>query len=113
MPISIDEFEARDPDGEPTNAELVVRFLARHRSSAFKASELAEETGVNPNSIHPVLHRLEARGLVRHRAPYWALGDPDALGEARRFGATAAYLDELLGPEDRETWLQAAEESAR
>lgn len=111
MPISIDEFEARDPDGGSTNAERVLRFLAHHRTSAFKARELAEETGVNPNSIHPVLHRLEARGLVRHRSPYWALGDPDALRDARLFGSTASFLDELLGPEDREAWLAAAEES--
>lgn len=111
MPINIDEFESRDPDGGPTNAERVLRFLASHRDSAYKAVELADETGINPNSIHPVLHRLEARGLVRHREPYWAIGDLEAVRDARVFGSTAALLDDVLGPEDREEWLQAAAES--
>lgn len=111
VPISIDEFESRDQDSGDTNAERVVRFLARNRDQAFKATEIAEATGVASNSVHPVLTRLEEQGLVRHREPYWAIGDLDALGEARVFSSTAGFLDDTLGPERREEWLAAAESS--
>ena len=109
MPISIDEFEAHDTDSEPTNAERVLRFLARNREQAYKATEIAEETGVNRNSIHPVLMRLEAQNLVRHREPYWAIGDPDAVRSASVFHEIASFLDDELGPERRAEWIEAAE----
>lgn len=110
MPISIDEFESHDPDGHRTNAERVLDFLARNRDKAYRAVEIVEATGVDENSIHPVLSRLERRGLVRHREPYWALGDPDAVRDAEVFGSAATFLDEELGPESREEWLTAARE---
>lgn len=108
MPISIDEFESRGPDPGPTNAELVLRFLASNREKAYKATEIAEATGVNRNSIHPVLGRLAERSLVRHREPYWAIGDLDAVRDAAQFHAIVEFLDEELGPERREEWLAAA-----
>lgn len=110
MPISIDEFESHDPEKQETNAERVVRFLARNRDKAYKAIEIAEATDVNENSIHPVLNRLEERGLVRHREPYWAIGDLEAVRDAIVFSSTAEFLDEALGPESREAWLTAARE---
>lgn len=110
MPISIDEFESHDPAPSETNAERVVRFLAENRDKAYKAIEIAEATTVDENSIHPVLNRLEERELVRHREPYWAIGDLEAVQDAMRFSSTAAFLDESLGPESREEWLRAAED---
>lgn len=110
VPISIDEFESHDPEKQETNAERVVRFLARNREKAYKAIEIAEATDVNENSIHPVLNRLEERRLVRHREPYWAIGDPETVHDAMIFSATAEFLDETLGPESREEWLNAAKE---
>lgn len=50
MPISIDEFESRDPEAPETNAERVVRFLARNRDKAYRAIEIAEATGISENS---------------------------------------------------------------
>lgn len=108
MPISIDEFESRDDRDEPTNAERVLRFLVRNRDRAFKASEIADAAGVAENSIHPVLKRLGERDLVRHKPPYWALGDLEAIRSASIFRSTAAFLDAELGSESRETWLEAA-----
>lgn len=110
MPISIDEFESHEPGDRRTNAERVVRFLARNRDKAYKALEIADATGVNENSIHPVLNRLEERGLIRHREPYWAIGDLDAVRDATMFHSAAAFLDEELGPERRDEWLTAARE---
>ncbi|MEF8813967.1 MAG: helix-turn-helix domain-containing protein [Halovenus sp.] len=113
MPISIDEFESHDPEKRETNAERVVRFLAENRNKAYKAIEIAEATGVDENSIHPVLNRLEERGLVRHREPYWAIGDVEEVQDAMMFSSAAAFLDETLGPETREEWLRAAENEKR
>ncbi|AQL42737.1 TrmB family transcriptional regulator [Halorientalis sp. IM1011] len=111
MPISIDEFDEFDPgDRTVTNAERVLRFLVRNREQAFKAAEVADRTGVDENSIHPVLNRLEERDLVRHKEPYWAIGDLDRVRNATVFQSTAAFLDEELGTESREEWLDAAEE---
>lgn len=109
MPISSDEFESRDPDA-PTNAERVLRFLARNDDRAYRAVEIAEATGIVENSIHAVLDRLAERELVRHREPYWAIGDPAVVREAAVFGSVAAHLDDVLGPESRAEWLAAARE---
>lgn len=110
MPINIDEFESHDPENHQTNAERVLQFLARNRDKAYRAVEIAEATQVKENSIHPVLNRLEERGLVRHREPYWAIGDLDAVRDAIMFHSSAAFLDDELGPESREEWLAAARE---
>lgn len=112
MPISIDEFESHDPDDGATNAERVLAFLARNREQAYKAVEIADRTGVNRNSIHPVLNRLSNRGLVRHREPYWAIGDLEAVRDATVLRATVAFLDEELGPESRDEWMTAARRGA-
>jgi len=109
VPISIDEFKSHDPAKHETNAERVVRFLTRNRDKAYKAVEIAEATDVDENSIHPVLNRLEERGLVRHKEPYWALGDLEEVQDAMVFRSTAEFLDGTLGPESRDEWLRAAE----
>jgi predicted ArsR family transcriptional regulator len=108
MPISIDEFESRDERDEPTNAERVLRFLVQNRDRAFKAAEIADAADIDENSIHPVLKRLEERELIRHKPPYWALGDLEAIRDASMFGSTAAFLDAELGSESRDEWLEAA-----
>ena len=108
VPISIDEFESRDPEARETNAERVVRFLARNSERAYKATEIAQATEISENSIHPVLNRLEDRGLVRHREPYWAIGDREAVQDAMAFRSTAELLDDTLGSESREEWVNAA-----
>lgn len=108
MPISIDEFEAHDPDAHPTTAENVIRFLAQHHDQAFKVNEIAEETGVNANPIHPVLHRLKEQKLVRHRAPYWAIGDRETVQKAALLHEATEHLNTVLGPESKEKWLRAA-----
>lgn len=112
MPISIDKFESHEPENEMTNSERVLRFLVHNDDKAYKAVEIADATGVEKNSIHPVLKRLREQGLVRHREPYWAAGDLDDIRDAVVFQSTAEFLDERLGSESREEWLNAAKGSA-
>ncbi|WP_276256484.1 HTH domain-containing protein [Halomontanus rarus] len=112
MPISIDKFDHYEaPNRHETNAEQVIRFLVENRDQAFKATEIADETGINRNSIQPVLNRLRSRELVRHKEPYWAIGDLDRVRDAFMFQSTTQFLDEKLGQEDRDEWLDAAAES--
>lgn len=114
MPIHIDDFEEADSsNGKPTNAERVLRFLLANRNQAFRASEIAERVDVHPNSIHPVLGRLESRGLVRHKRPYWALGDLSDVQSALDHHRTVEFLDDRLGAESRKDWLDAAAGDSR
>lgn len=110
MPISRDEFEEYDRGDDPSNAERVLRFLAENRDQAFRAREIAEATGVDSNSIHPVLTRLRERELVRHKQPYWAIGDLDRVHRAHMFHSTNEFLNEKYGPEDADEWLDAAQD---
>jgi sugar-specific transcriptional regulator TrmB len=108
MPISIDEFESENANERRTNAERVLRFLVHNREKAYKATEIADATGVNPNSIHSVLRRLADQNLVRHREPYWAAGDLDSIRDASIFSSMSTFLDDELGTESREEWLDAS-----
>ena len=110
MPISIDEFDSHDT-AEETNAERVIRFLARNADKAYKAVEIADATGINHNSIHPVLNRLHDRDLVRHREPYWAIGDAETVRNAAMVSTAASFFDDELGEERRSEWLTAAREA--
>lgn len=109
MPIDIDRFE-QTPEREladdegPTNAERVLSFLAANRDKAFTPAEIREATDVPRGSIGVVLSRLEDRGLVRHRAKYWALGDEEAVDRHLTASRTARAAADRFGPEDPEDW---------
>jgi sugar-specific transcriptional regulator TrmB len=55
----------------------VLAFLTERRAAAFTPAEICEGTGVPRGSVGVVLARLEDRGLVRHRGPYWTVS-PEA-----------------------------------
>jgi predicted nucleotidyltransferase/DNA-binding transcriptional ArsR family regulator len=75
VPIDIEQFEETPSLGEPMTSERIVRFLLEHTDQAFTRSEIADVLGVNPETVGTNLTRLKARGLVRHREPYWAFTD--------------------------------------
>jgi hypothetical protein len=113
MPV---EFESYDPEGqgqrlsftEGSNAYAVLEFLARHPESGFTPKEIAEETGVPRNSVGATLSRLEDRSLVRHKEPYWAIGEDDRLAAfAGALHGTAAAQDRF-GDEDWGEWQKTA-----
>ena len=87
MSVDIEDFEAEDAESldELTNAERVLAFLAEHDEEAWRPSAIADETGLDLDSVGPTLSRLEERGLVRHKSPYWAItDDSDRVREAIR-----------------------------
>lgn len=80
MPIDFSEYEgvtdvaggAIDPD---SNAYRILAFLASNPDLGFTPKEIHRETGIPRGSVGTTLSRLEERGLVRHKEPYWA-ADP-------------------------------------
>lgn len=99
MPV---DFEAYSPDdgGRPrivegSNAHAILQFLAEHPRRGFTPKEIAEATGVPRGSVGTTLARLEENDLVRHKEPYWSLGEDD------RLGAYAAMMHGLETAEDR------------
>jgi len=115
MPIDIDRFEEGSPavrqsDG-PTNAEVILSFLARHPEQAYTPKELHEATDVARGSVGVVLSRLEERGLVRHRGDYWALGDIEDVEKTLSTMATARAATDRLGSEDPAEWGPGADTS--
>ncbi|APX96725.1 MarR family transcriptional regulator [Natronorubrum daqingense] len=115
MSIDIEDFEVRSPKEleEPSNAERVLRFLYEHRDKAWKASTIAERSGVNKNSISAVLNRLKEQDLVRHKGSYWAItDDTERLRRAHQFHRTVQQFNELYGEEDRDEWTEASDQAS-
>lgn len=110
MPIDIETFERESTfeGGETTNAERIVAFLVQHDDKAWTRGEIADRTNLDPNVVSSVLNRLKKRSLVRHKSPYWALGDEDRVRAAHDFSDTLDALDERLGEEDMEEWRENA-----
>lgn len=80
MPVKFDEYEAAsedidwavDPD---SNAYVILSFLAEHPETGFSPGEIHEAIDIPRGSVGTTLRRLEKRGLVRHKEPYWAAHD--------------------------------------
>lgn len=109
MPIDIDVFEEQPEDalgGGPSQPERVLSFLAAHADQAFRPREIAQETDIPTNSIHPVLARLEDRGFVRHKGTYWAITDErERLHSLTQYELVTRSLNNLYGAEDPTEWI--------
>lgn len=109
VPIDIDRFEEQAGfDGEETQTERILRFLASNDDQAFRRSEIGEATGIDPNAVNSVLARLKERDLVRHKQPYWAIGEYERLREATGLSQSVRALNQQLGREDMDEWRKAA-----
>lgn len=77
MPITKDRFD-RISDEEAQlddDANRILDFLIRNDDKAYTKREIAEETGVDDESIEPALERLKERGSVEHKTDYWRVTD--------------------------------------
>jgi len=103
MPIDVTDFEDAPDDAlelrEGTQPYRIVQFLLEHETQAFTAGEIADRTDIPADSARTVLHRLQDRGLVRHRGRYWALGDDDQLASyaAQTAASSASTTDDYYG----------------
>lgn len=108
VPIDIETFE-RESEFRTggTHAERILRFLVRNDDKAFERSEIADATDIDVEAVSGVLSRLKDRELVRHKPPYWAIGDRERLMSATDLRRSIEALDETLGEEDMDEWRTA------
>ena len=112
MPVQFDSYDedvGRIDLSEGSNARTILSFLAEHPEQGFTPSEIHDAIDVPYGSIGPTLSRLEKRGLVQHKAPYWALGHEDHLATYARMHSTIEAIEERFGSEDPDDSLQNAE----
>lgn len=111
--MSIDR-ETFDNASEEELAELsvpdqVLGFLVAHESRAFKANEIASQTGLDEGAVSTALSRLKDRGLVEHKATYWAVTDDRERLEAYSgYGRATTLFNEQFGAEERAAWRERA-----
>jgi DNA-binding transcriptional MocR family regulator len=71
--------------------------------------EIASQTDIDESAVSTALSRLKDRGIVEHKATYWAVTD-DTVRLERYSGyerATALFNDQF-GTEDRGDWRDHA-----
>ena len=111
MSIDRDTFENTSEDelAELSVPDRVLGFLAANEDRAFKAREIATKIGIDEGAVSTALSRLKDRGLVEHKATYWAVTDDterlDGYGGYER--ATALFNDQI-GEEDKDSWRDHA-----
>lgn len=112
MPIDIDTFERESAfESSDTYSERVLQFLGANDEQAFERGEIAEATEIDPNVVSSVLSRLKDRDLVRHKAPYWAIGTRERLASASNLSISLESLNETLGPEQMDDWEHAGSDN--
>lgn len=102
MPVKFDEYEAASEDVDwaidpDSNAYVILSFLAEHPETGFSPAEIHEATDIPRGSVGTTLRRLEERGLVRHKEPYWAV-------DSRGIEADEAVLRSLAAVEPSTTY---------
>ena len=100
--IDIDEFENADTDEftERNDTARIVLFLDKNDDRAWKAATIAEQLGLDTDAVSAILSRLNGRGLVRHKRPYWVItDDEERLQSAYRLHRHYENADEQYGEE--------------
>lgn len=105
MPVDFREY---DPDGETgglhlregSNAYRILEFLAGHPEQGFTPKEISEATDVPRGSVGATLTRLRERDLVRHKEPYWAIGEDDRVAAYAGMAHGLAAAEDRLGADD-------------
>ncbi|MEE6209163.1 helix-turn-helix domain-containing protein [Salarchaeum sp. III] len=111
MSIDRETFDAAS-EGELADLstpERVLGFLAAHADRAFEATEIASRTSLDSGAVSTALSRLKERGLVEHKATYWAVtDDTDRLDSYSGYERATALFDDRLGEEDADAWREHA-----
>ncbi|PSP48707.1 MarR family transcriptional regulator [Halobacteriales archaeon QH_7_69_31] len=103
------ENSSEDELEELSVPDQVLGFLAAHDDRAFKAREIASKIGVDEGTVSTALSRLKDRGLVEHKATYWAVtDDAERLGRYSGYERAMALFNDQLGAEDKGSWRDHA-----
>src|SRR6056297_3271794 len=113
MSIDRDTFENTSEDelADLSVPDQVLGFLAANDDRAFKTREIAAQIGVDAGAVSTALSRLKDRGLVEHKATYWAITDnAERLDGYSGYERATALFNQQLGTEDKESWREHAPE---
>ncbi|WP_396613834.1 MarR family transcriptional regulator (plasmid) [Haloferax sp. S1W] len=111
MSIDRDTFENTSEEelADLSVPDQVLGFLVANEDRAFKAREIASQIGVDEGAVSTALSRLKGRGLVEHKATYWAVtDDAERLEGYSGYERATALFNEQLGAEDKESWREYA-----
>ena len=109
MSIDRETFENASEDELEglSTPDQVLGFLVAHEDRAFKAREIASQTELDEGAVSTALSRLKERGLVEHKATYWAVTTKDSRLEGYSgYERATALFNEQLGEEDRDAWRE-------
>ncbi|MDZ7850701.1 MAG: helix-turn-helix domain-containing protein [Halodesulfurarchaeum sp.] len=112
MPVTFDTYDENKGSidlSEGSNAYAILSFLAEHPDQGFTPREVQTETGLPYGSIGPTLKRLEERDLVRHKEPYWAIGETEHLSTYAAMESTISAIESRYGSENPKDWLDNSE----
>jgi hypothetical protein len=107
MSIDRDTFEDASEDelAGLSAPERVLGFLAAHDDRAFEAREIAARIDLDPGAVSTALSRLKDRGLVEHKATYWAItDDADRLAGYNGYERATTLFNDQFGDEDDGAW---------
>ena len=111
MSIDRDTFENAS-EGELAELSVpdqVLGFLAANEDRAFEAREIAAQIGGDEGGVSTALSRLKDRGLVEHKATYWAVtDDAERLEAYSGYERATALFNDQLGEEETEAWREHA-----
>ena len=111
--IDRDPFEntSEDEFADLSILDPVLGCLAANEDWAFKDREIASQVGVDEGAVSTAPSRLKDRGLVEHKATYWAVtDDAERLEGYSGYERATALFNDQLGTEDKEAWREHAPE---
>jgi hypothetical protein len=92
----------------------VLGFLAAHDDRAFKPREIASQTDIDEGAVGTALSRPTDRGLVEHKATYWAVtDDTERLEGYSGYERATALFNDQLGAEEADAWRDHAPSESR
>jgi len=109
--IDRDTFENTSEDelADLSVPDQALGFLVANEDRAFKAREIASQIDVDEGAVSTALSRLKDRGLVEHKATYWAVtDDAERLKGYSGYERATALFNDQLGTDDKEAWREHA-----
>jgi predicted transcriptional regulator len=107
MSIDRETFERSTEDElrDVSVPDQVLAFLTAHRDRAFKATEIARQLDLEPDTVSTALTRLKSRDFVEHKSTYWALtSDSNRLQHSADYERATQLFNKQLGVEEKADW---------
>lgn len=111
MSIDRETFENASEEelADLSATDHILGFLGANSDTAFKAAEIARQTDLDSGTVSTSLSRLKDRGLVEHKAAYWAISeDTERLQNHDGYSRATALFNDQLGSEDSDEWRKHA-----